>query len=231
MTRVVVVTGVGRQGQLGEAVAQAFAAEGATVHLIDRDAGELAARVEELRAAGRAAEGHPCDLTDADAVHDTAARIEATAGRIDAVACLAGGFAMSGPIGESAVDTWQRMWAINATTAWCTARAFTPALRRTRGAIVFVASASVLPGGRVAEMSAYAASKAGVLALMQAVAQEEKGVVRANAIAPTAIRTAANLASMDDGTAWVEREVVAGWITHLCGPGGANATGQVIRLA
>ncbi|MBL8961377.1 MAG: SDR family NAD(P)-dependent oxidoreductase [Gemmatimonadetes bacterium] len=232
MTGTVVITGVGRRGQLGEAVADAFAARGARLRLLDRDAGELAARVAEQRARGVDCIGFPCDLTSATAVAAVAEQVAAEGHGVAALACLAGGFAASGPLAESELAVWDRMWALNGTTAWCTTHAFLPLLREARGAIAYVASAAVLPGGRVANLSAYAASKAALLALMQAVAQEEKETgVRANAVAPTSIRTAANEATMGTDVAYVDREVVAGWIAHLCSPAASNMTGQVIRLA
>ena len=81
-------------------------------------------------------------------------------------------------------------------------------------------------------MAGYAASKAGVLALMRAVAQEERANgIRSNALAPTAIRTGTNLDSMGSNFAYVERESVAGVIAFLCSGEAANITGQVIELA
>jgi 3-oxoacyl-[acyl-carrier protein] reductase len=81
-------------------------------------------------------------------------------------------------------------------------------------------------------MSAYAVSKAGVITLMRAVAQEEReSGVRANALAPTAIRTAANLESMGASARYVEREEVADAVMFLCfSPAAQAITGQVIQL-
>jgi NAD(P)-dependent dehydrogenase (short-subunit alcohol dehydrogenase family) len=93
-------------------------------------------------------------------------------------------------------------------------------------------SAAILPGGKVAGMSAYAAAKAGVVALMRAVAQEERASgVRANALAPTAVRTAMNLESMGAKFPYVEREAVAAMVAFLCSGAAANVNGQVIELA
>jgi NAD(P)-dependent dehydrogenase (short-subunit alcohol dehydrogenase family) len=83
----------------------------------------------------------------------------------------------------------------------------------------------------VAEKSAYAAAKAGVLALMQAVSQEErKNGVRANAVAPTMIRTAMNVSDMGADRNYVERESVADAVRWLCSDGARDVTGQTIRL-
>ena len=80
-------------------------------------------------------------------------------------------------------------------------------------------------------MAAYAAAKSGVLALMRAVAQEEaKAGVRANAVAPTAIRTAANERSMGADASYVEREEVAATVGWLCSASASAVTGQALRL-
>jgi NAD(P)-dependent dehydrogenase (short-subunit alcohol dehydrogenase family) len=80
-------------------------------------------------------------------------------------------------------------------------------------------------------MSAYAAAKGGVITLMRAVAAEEKANgVRANALAPQAIRTADNMASMGADKNYVERETIAAWVVWLCSELAGPVNGQVIRL-
>jgi NAD(P)-dependent dehydrogenase (short-subunit alcohol dehydrogenase family) len=126
---------------------------------------------------------------------------------------------------------WTRQFAINATTAYLTARAFLPLLRPARGSLVFFASEAVLPGARAAEMSAYVASKSAVVALMRAIAQEEKEHgVRANAVAPSAIRTASNVAAMPSGAHMVSREAVSDVVLFLCSEAGRAVSGQVIQV-
>lgn len=230
----VVVTGVGRAGQVGEVVAREFARRGAEVAIIDRDGAGAETLAAEMRADGLAVTAYGCDLTDAAATAAVFAQIgTARGGHVHALANVAGGFAMSGPVGESDPAVFQRQIAINLGSAYGATRACLPLLRAADGAaVVFVAAAAILPGGKVAGMSGYAASKAGVTALMRAVAQEERvHAVRANAIAPTAIRTGLNLDSMGDKFAYVERESVAAVIAFLCSEEAVNITGQVIELA
>ena len=231
--KLAVVTGVGRAGQVGEVVAKEFARRGATVAVIDRDGAAAETLAAAMRAEGLTVSAYGCDLTDAAATATVFALIAAAAGgAIHALANVAGGFAMSGPVGESDPAVFQRQVSINLGSAYGATRACIPFMRAGGGAIVFMASASVLPGGKVAGMSAYAAAKAGVIALMRSVAQEERTHgIRANAIAPTAIRTTANLDSMGDKFAYVERESVAGVIAFLCSGEAVNITGQVIELA
>ncbi|NUR21181.1 MAG: SDR family oxidoreductase, partial [Gemmatimonadaceae bacterium] len=216
---------------IGRATAKAFAREGATLALVDRDA-EVEARARELAKTGARVRGIVADLTSADDVA-RAAR-EALGGSdapLHALVAAAGGFAMSGPVAESDLAVWNRMFAIGLTTAYLATRAFLPALRRGRGSIVYFGAAAALPGARIANMSAYVAAKAGVLALMQAVAQEERdNGVRANAIAPTMIRTAQNVSEMGADKNYVERESVADAVRWLCSDAARDVTGQTIRL-
>lgn len=228
----VVVTGVGRRGQAGETVARRFAELGAAVHCVDRDAG-VHDVVASLGGIGIAPSAHQVDLTDADASAQLAASIaDAHSGRIAAVAAIAGGFAHSGPVAESDPGVLARQIAINLTSAYCTARAFAPSVRAARGAFVFATSAAVLPGGRVAGLSAYAAAKGGLVQLVRAFAQEEREFgVRVNAVAPTALRTAANVAGMGGDTRYVELSEFADAIITLCSSGLSRTTGQVVELA
>lgn len=230
-SRLAVLTGVARPGQVGEVVARALGDAGYALALLDRDGAEAEARAAELRGAGIDATAFGCDLTEPAAIEGVATSLDAMhpAG-MSALVCLAGGYG-AGAVADADHASWQRMLAINLTTAHLTTRAFLPMARRGRGSIVYFASAAVVPGGKSAGMAAYAAAKAGVVALMRAVAEEERPHgVRANALAPTAIRTAANLESMGAGVAYVERETVATWVTYLCAPESGPISGQLIRL-
>jgi 3-oxoacyl-[acyl-carrier protein] reductase len=121
---------------------------------------------------------------------------------------------------------------INLTTAYLVTRAFLPFVRATKGSLVYFASEAVSPGGKVANIAAYAAAKAGVVSLMRSVAQEERASgVRANALAPTSIRTAANLSAMGEDIRYVEREEVAAVIAFLCSDVARAVTGQLITLS
>jgi NAD(P)-dependent dehydrogenase (short-subunit alcohol dehydrogenase family) len=230
--RSVVLTGVGREGQVGEVVARAFADRGARVFLVDRMEDQVRARSDALIAAGLRSAALAADLSDPAAVDALAARVrDATSGRVHALVHLAGGFGASGPVADSDPAAWTRQFTINLTTAYLTARAFLPLLRATKGAIVFFGSEAALPGARVQGLAAYAAAKSALLTLMQAISQEERDAgVRANAIAPAAIRTATNVADMGADTAYVTREAVADVVLWLCSDAARSVTGQVVRV-
>ncbi len=246
----VLITGVGRPGQIGEALAAVFAERGARLALVDRTAAGAEARAAALRARGHDARAFACDLTDAASVDAMIGGVRDAFGpALDALVCAAGGFAATGALdgtgdgggdGAAARAALERQLAINLTTAYLATRAALPLLRARGGRVVYFASAAVLPDGDPAGIAAYAAAKAGVLALMRAVAADERrpeggdGVriqgVRANAVAPTAVRTAANVAAGGEAGPYVSREAVADAVAWLAAAASAPVTGQVLRL-
>jgi NAD(P)-dependent dehydrogenase (short-subunit alcohol dehydrogenase family) len=235
--KLVVITGVGHAGQAGEIIARSLAERGATLALMDRQQVEVEARAAALRALGYKVTAHAADLSDAEVARAAAADVLGAhaaqfKGAVHAVVCAAGGFGLTGPVDESDPAAWHKQFLINLDTAYATTRAFLPAVRQGAGSFVYFVSAATLPGGRSGGMAAYIAAKSGVIALMQAVAQDEvEHGVRANAVAPTAIRTATNMANMNDKTRYVERESVADVVAFLCSEAARNVTGQAIRLA
>jgi len=229
----VLLTGVGADGQVGQVVARAFAEQGGSLILVDRTTEHVDARVNELTRDGLLATGYPCDLTDGAAVKSLVGRIREKHGdSVHAFVHMAGGFAMSGPMAESTDEVWNRQIAINLTTAFNTARAVLPMVRAGKGAIVFFASEAVLPGATGARMSAYAVAKSGVVALMRAIAAEERpNEVRANAVAPSSIRTATNVRDMGDKAKYIEREQVADVVLFLCSARASAVSGLVVPIA
>jgi NAD(P)-dependent dehydrogenase (short-subunit alcohol dehydrogenase family) len=229
----VLLTGVGGEGQVGEIVAQAFANLGASLILVDRTLEKAQAQAAAIGATGHAARGYACDLANADAVAALADVIRHNHGdRLRALVHMVGGFAMSGPVAESSAADWKKQIDLQLGTAYLTTRAFLPLLRADRGSIVLFSSQAALPGAAIAEMSSYAIAKTGVATLMRAIAAEErKNGVRANALAPAAIRTAANLGSMGDSVPYVEREQVAAAVTFLCSEDASAISGVLLPLA
>lgn len=229
--RVVLITGIGREGQVGEVVAGTIAKAGASIIAVDLIREAADARASALRDLGAHAEAHACDLTNESQVRALADTISGThGGRLDAVVNLAGGFGMSS-VAEGGLDVWQRQLALNLNTAVLTTRAFLPLVRSARGAFIFFGSAAALPGASVANMAAYVTAKSGVITLMRAVAEEERSNgVRANAVAPISIRTAANVRDMGSDARYVEREDVARVVLWLCSEESRPVTGQVIAL-
>jgi NAD(P)-dependent dehydrogenase (short-subunit alcohol dehydrogenase family) len=228
----VVLTGVGRRGQVGETVAAAFASRGASLVLIDRDSAGVRERAEDVSRQAPAVHPFSCDLTNPEETGTVAGQVaEIAPSGVSAVVHMAGGYVDGTPVAETDPASWHKLFAINLTTAFVATRAFLPLVRQAKGAMVYFASAASLPGAAVSKMSAYAAAKGGVITLMRAVAGEERSNgVRANALAPQAIRTETNVASMGEEHQYVERETVAAWVLWLCSRTAGPVSGQVIRL-
>ena len=226
------LTGVGSEGQVGEIVARAFAERGAALVLVDRTASTVEGRATALAADGHTVRAYPCDLTDEAAVGRLVADVRRNHGEgLHGLVHMAGGFAMSGPVADSWLEVWNRQISINLTTAYLTTRAFLPSLRVGKGAIVLFASEAALPGKTGTNRAAYAAAKTGVVALMQSIAAEErKQGVRANAVAPASIRTAANIAAMGADVHYVEREEVAEAVVFLCSSAASAVNGVLLPL-
>jgi len=226
------ITGVGAKGQVGEAVAQALAKRGDTALLVSRDIKEVTARADDIVKSGGKAHPYACDLSDAAAVSALATRVRSEHGdKLDNLVNLAGGWASSGPLAQSDPAVHERMMQINFDTALYATRAFLPAVRAAKGAIVFFASEVVFEGVKTGGVAGYSAAKAAVVALMRSVSDEGREAgVRANAVAPASIRTATNQASMGDKAKFIEREDVADVVAFLCSDAARVVTGQVIRL-
>jgi 3-oxoacyl-[acyl-carrier protein] reductase len=229
--RYALLTGVGRPGQVGEAVAARLAADGYLLILVDRDATGVEARANDLRSNGATAHPLSADLSSETAVADLFEEVERlSGGRLDALVHLAGGFAVTGPVAATTVADWDKQLTINLRTAFLTSRAAIPSLRPANGSVVFFSSESALAGAKLARTAAYAVAKSGLLTLALALSQEEaQEGVRVNVIAPAAIRTASNAADMPNAR-FVEREDVAATVAWLCSSEARAVTGQVLRL-
>jgi NAD(P)-dependent dehydrogenase (short-subunit alcohol dehydrogenase family) len=223
--RVVLVTGVGRAGQIGHTVALAFGNAGARLVAADQDAVGVSQRVREFQAAGIDAQPSAGDLT----VPDIAALAVETAlrhyGRLDAVINVAGGLTTFGPIARATVRDFDREFAINVKTAFLVSQAAVEALAATRGAIVNFASIAVLEPQ--SPMAVYVAAKAAVAGLTLSLAHElaHRGV-RVNAVAPGMVRTPDNVAAAGQAARYVELDDICTGVLDLADPG-SDRTGTL----
>ncbi|WP_420456690.1 SDR family NAD(P)-dependent oxidoreductase [Rubrivirga sp.] len=182
----VLVTGASRG--IGAAVAQAFAARGARLALVARDADALAAVAERCAEAGGEARAFRCDVTDADAVETMATAVRDWAGTPDVVVNNAGHFEPGGLL-ETSPEAFRRQLDVNVVSAFLVTRAFLGGmLARGSGRVLMmgsVASVRGYPGG-----SAYGAAKHALLGLARAVREETKGTgVSVTTLLPGATRT------------------------------------------
>ncbi|HET7274196.1 MAG TPA: SDR family oxidoreductase [Longimicrobiaceae bacterium] len=138
-------------------------------------------------------------------------------GRVDAVAHLIGSYIGGARIGDTALAAWDRMMELNLKSAFLTARFAVPRMVQDGGgSIVFVSSRAAVR--ERAGHAAYAISKAGLLTLVEALAEEygDEGV-RANAVLPGTVDTEANRRAMPDAdpTLWTTPDEIASVIVFL----------------
>lgn len=225
--RVVIVTGVGDPGQVGYAVAQRLLAAGARVLITARS--EAVHRHATSLGSDDRVLGIEADLaSDEGAARVVAAALDAF-GRVDGLVNTAGGLRVIGPVFDTTSEEWQDEHERNVTTALCMTRAALPLLRETPGAIVNFASPAATTAP--ARLGAYAAAKAGVVALTQSLAREERERgVRVNAIAPGMVDTAQNRNEMPERERWVTREQIADVVVFLLSDAASGVTGEVVRV-
>lgn len=223
--RVIAITGA--FGVLGQAVAKAAAAQGARLALIDfaKEAPAGSPAGDDVLVLGGV------DLTDAV---QSGAAMDAAADRfggIDALLNIAGGFAWE-TVQEGSFETWPKMYRLNVLTATNASRAAVPHLKRSAaGRIVNVGSAAALKASL--GMGSYAAAKAGVHALTQALAEELKGDgVTVNAVLPSIIDTPTNRADMPDAdfAAWVAPDDLAAVMLFLASEAAVAVTGALVPV-
>jgi NAD(P)-dependent dehydrogenase (short-subunit alcohol dehydrogenase family) len=183
--RVALVTG-GSRG-LGLEIAHGLGEAGATVVVTARRREWLDPALDELRAAGVAAEADACDVTDAEAVERVVAGVAERHGGID-VLVNAAGVAWGSPAEEMAPDRFRWVLDVNATgTFLCCQAAGRRMLERGRGRILNVASVTALVGQppELLDAIGYTASKGAVVALTRDLAAKwgPRGVT-VNALAP-----------------------------------------------
>lgn len=181
--RIALLTGAG--GGLGQAIALAFAAQGAELVLADRTLDATASVADRCRALGVPVRTLAADLGDPQAVQALAA----DCGRVDVLVCNAG---MQGPAGPlHAIDRadWDRVFQVNLASAQALTARIVPAMaQRGGGSVILMASIAALRGNRA--IGLYGMTKAALAQLARNLAVEwgPEGV-RANAIAPGLIRT------------------------------------------
>src|ERR1700720_143069 len=220
--KIVVVTGA--SGALGKVVVASALARGARVAAIDHAASAMKATPERIELGG-------VDLTDATEAKKAIDAAASHFGKLDALVNIAGGFAFE-TVAEGDPKTWQRMYALNVLTALNASQSAIPHLAASRsGRIVNVGAMGALQAG--SGMGAYAASKAGVHRLTEALAAEWKGRITVNAVLPSTIDTPANRASMPraDFAKWVTPQELTEVILFLVSDAASAVTGALLPVS
>jgi 3-oxoacyl-[acyl-carrier protein] reductase len=182
--KVAVVTG-GSKG-IGAATAAGLAANGAAVAIVARDGQALRAVADGINSRGGRAVWVAADCTVGAEIQHTAAVVTERLGAADIVAAFAGGNGMPVPTVQETPDHWREVLESDLTSTFLTIGAFLPQMVE-RGRGVFVTMASSAARQAAQSSAAYAAAKAGVIALTRHLAGEyARRGVRLNCLAPSA---------------------------------------------
>jgi NAD(P)-dependent dehydrogenase (short-subunit alcohol dehydrogenase family) len=216
--KVILITG--GAGALGQTVVRAFVSAGASVILGDLNPVQLPG-VTALKA----------DFTDQTQVRGLVNEVIQSSGRLDALVNLIGGFA-TGRVVDTDVSLWQRMLAMNLTSAFLLSQAVLPSmLERRQGRIVHVAAQAALepfPGA-----AAYIVSKAGLVALIRTLSKELNGSgVTVNGVLPSTIDTPANRKAMPEAdlSKWARPESIARTLAFLASDDANQINGALIPI-
>jgi 2-hydroxycyclohexanecarboxyl-CoA dehydrogenase len=239
--RVAVVTG-GASG-IGLAIVRRLAADGASVALLDLDAGAADRAAAELRGEGMRVIGLGADVSDRAAVDKA---LEAARGQFGPIEIMvtSAGLSLNAPFLEITMEDWDRVLAVNLTGAFhCLQLAVPDMIAGGWGRIVTISSSSAQSGAP--NMAHYVASKGGVIGLTKAFARELAGHgITVNTIPPTIVDTPmarkgeaeGNVPSVDVMARMVPLgragtpEDIAGACSYLCSDDGAYVTGQIIGV-
>ena len=217
----------GAAGNLGRAVASAFASAGASLLLVDRED-------QALRSAYGSGDGRKL-LVRADLLDAASLAQAIPPGRfavIDVLCNIAGGFRMGPAVHETPEDLWGLMLDLNAKSVINTARAIVPRMIAAgHGKIVNIAALAGL-GGK-ANMGAYSASKSAVIRLTESMSAElrDKGI-NVNCVLPSIIDTPQNRADMPkaDPLRWVGPDALAEVILFLASDAARAIHGAAIPV-
>jgi NAD(P)-dependent dehydrogenase (short-subunit alcohol dehydrogenase family) len=221
---VVLVTGA--SGALGSAVCAAFDEAGATVCATD----VVEPDDEDSLLDGERVEFYRADFTDESEVESVVSDVVSDHGGIDALANIAGTWKGGSHIEETDVGTFDLLFDVNLKTMFLASKHALPHLQEREGAIVSVSARSSLEGGE--GDGPYRASKAGVRLLTETIAEENTGVVRANAVMPSVIDTPANRELMPDADhdKWVDPADIADVIRFLCSDAADATSGAAVPV-
>jgi NAD(P)-dependent dehydrogenase (short-subunit alcohol dehydrogenase family) len=216
----------GASGALGTAIVKGIRAAGGAVAAIDRhSAAEELRSLPGIELLGGFDLGKPEDA--GNAIREASTRL----GALDGLVNVAGTFRWE-TVEAGSADTWDLLYRVNLSTAVNASRAAVPILANSgAGRIVNIGAAGALKAS--AGMGAYAASKAGVIKLTEALAEETKARnITVNAVLPSIIDTPANRADMPKATFehWVRTEQIADLVVFLLSDRASAITGAAIPI-
>jgi len=239
--QIIVVTG--GTGALGSAVSELFVKHSPRVIIITyrsepervKTEKRLKSKISEhdTEKIGTIIEFARVDLFNEDEIRNLVNKIINNFGQIHVLANIVGGYFGGKPVDETAEEEWDRMMDMNLKSAFFISKHILESMKRHQfGKIVHVASASGEKA--IGRDSGYAASKAGLIRLVESIKEEVKEFkININCVLPTIIDTAPNRTAMPsaDFSKWVKPDDIARLIVFLCSEDSKVLNGDAIKTS
>ncbi len=228
--KVVVITGAA--GNLGSAVVRAFEAQGASLVLLDRNAGRLQEIFPVISRLNKHLLVDEVDMASKESVDDAISKVIAHYGRIDVLVNTVGGYRAGTPVHETPIETMEFLMDLNARTTFLSCQAAVPhMLKAGSGKIINIGARQGTKG--LANSGVYAMSKSAVLRLTESLSTELKREgINVNAVLPGTIDTPANRKAMPDAdlSRWVTPQAISEVILFLASDSASAVHGALIPV-
>jgi NAD(P)-dependent dehydrogenase (short-subunit alcohol dehydrogenase family) len=237
--KVAVISGASRG--LGRSMALALSADGAAIALVARDSDKLKSVKDEIENAGGKAKVFEADVAVESAVIDLAQRVSSDLGNTQILINNAG-INIRKNLTDFTLDEWRRVLDTNLTSVFLMCRAFVPQMKGTGYGRV-INMTSIMSHVSLPGRSAYSSSKAALLGLNRALAQEvAPDGVTVNGISPGPIATEMNLPIMQNPEVnsqfvasipagrWGKVEEIGALASYLCSEAAGFITGTDIVI-
>ena len=222
--KVVLITG--GTGALGRAVIEAFTSSNAAsiaTYITDKEAENAKTRIGTLDLV-------KADMTKEDQVRKLVSHVVQKHSRIDVLVNVVGGFIGGKKVSELEESEWDKMMNLNLKSAFLISKHVLPVMVLAKhGKMIHISSRTGLKSG--GHDSAYAASKSGLIRLVESISEEVKEYgINVNCILPSIIDTDANRKAMpnSDFSKWVKARDLASLVLFLCSEEGKVMNGAAI---
>jgi len=230
--KVAIVTGA--TGALGRVVTRRLVQNGAKILVLYRKEKALGELYEFLGDQGPNVTGFIGDATDSQSVQAFVKKAIDEHGRIDILLNIVGAYSGGRVLVDTDEKTWDQMMNVNLKSAFLCSKAVLPHMMEQKyGKIVNVSARTAVQRGSRARSGAYAVSKAGVVTLTEALAEETKDYgIQVNCVMPSTIDTEANRRMLPkaDFSKWVDPEEIAEVIMFLVSDASKPTSGASIPV-
>ena len=230
--KVVLVTGA--TGGLGRVVVKLFLEAGETVAAVYRDEARFKELVAYAGGERDTLRGFRADVTLETSIRGMVEAVVERYGRIDALLNLAGGYRGGADIAGTGEDDWNFLMLTNLKSAFLCSKAVLPVMMKAEsGRIVFIAARPAVEKKGRTKAGAYAVSKAGVVTLTEAIAEEgRKFNIAANCLLPGTIDTPGNRVNLPaaDFSKWTRPQDIASVLLFLVSEAALIVSGASIPV-